>query len=131
MFWQWQQQPGKQYLYGGSTNFLNLTQNDATATDTLPFSGKSPPILAWSKVFLTLCHVGFGPDVPVALAVSTLVCPVSCMGNLRIITAENRELALVLYIRSLKCPYWLSLDELISTIIHSFNVEYTLFTLSW
>lgn len=52
VFWQWQQQPGKQYLYGGSTNFLNLTQNDATATDTLPFSG-------------------FGPDVPVALALKT------------------------------------------------------------
>ncbi|KAG9044250.1 hypothetical protein FS842_001541 [Serendipita sp. 407] len=52
VFWQWQQRPGKQYLYGGSTDIFNLTKNDAKITDMLPFSG-------------------FGPDVPVALTLKT------------------------------------------------------------
>lgn len=52
VFWKWQQQSGKQWLYGGSTNISDPTQNDAKLTDTLPFSG-------------------FGPDVPVALAMKT------------------------------------------------------------
>ncbi|CAG7849836.1 SubName: Full=Uncharacterized protein {ECO:0000313/EMBL:CCA75426.1} [Serendipita indica DSM 11827] len=56
VFWKWQQAPGHQYDYGGSTNISDPTQNDAKITDLLPFSG-------------------FGPDIPVALTLRTEAFP--------------------------------------------------------
>ncbi|PVG01418.1 Di-copper centre-containing protein [Serendipita vermifera] len=52
VFWKWQQKSGNQWKYGGSNNISDPTMNDAKLTDMLPFSG-------------------FGPDVPVALALKT------------------------------------------------------------
>ena len=55
IFWKWQQKAGNQWKYGGSKNISDNTLSDAKITDSLPFSG-------------------FGPDIPVALAVSLTFC---------------------------------------------------------
>ncbi|KIM26664.1 hypothetical protein M408DRAFT_330442 [Serendipita vermifera MAFF 305830] len=52
IFWSWQQKPGRQYLFGGSKAFWNLTDDTALPTDKLPFHG-------------------LGPDIPVALTLKT------------------------------------------------------------
>ncbi|KAG8801085.1 hypothetical protein FRC17_006726, partial [Serendipita sp. 399] len=48
IFWQWQQRPGKQWLFNGNKYFWNTTEDSALPTDLLPF-------------------YGLGPNVPVAL----------------------------------------------------------------